>query len=136
MVVTYARRHGLKSLGVGIGLRRSFYEELPRTERALDWVEIIPENFLSLGGRSHRALEACRERWPVLPHGVGLDIGGPDALDVDYVTALASLVKHVDAPFFSDHLCYSRLDGVYLHDLLPLPFSEAVVEHVVPACAR
>ncbi|WXH32261.1 hypothetical protein WA016_06243 [Myxococcus stipitatus] len=132
MVVTYARRHGLKSLGVGIGLRRSFYEELPRTERALDWVEIIPENFLSLGGRPHRALEACRERWPVLPHGVGLDIGGPDALDVDYVTALASLVKHVDAPFFSDHLCYSRLDGVYLHDLLPLPFSEAVVEHVVP----
>ncbi|WP_342374931.1 DUF692 domain-containing protein [Myxococcus stipitatus] len=132
VVVTYARRHGLKSLGAGVGLRRSFYEELPRTERALDWVEIIPENFLSLGGRSHRALEACRERWPVLPHGVGLDIGGPDALDVDYVTGLAALVKHVDAPFFSDHLCYSRLDGVYLHDLLPLPFSEAVVEHVVP----
>ncbi|MBZ4407138.1 DUF692 domain-containing protein [Myxococcus sp. MISCRS1] len=132
MVATYARRHGLKPLGAGIGLRRSFYEELPRTQRTLDWVEIIPENFLSLGGRPQRALDACVERWPVLPHGVGLDIGGPDALDIDYVTALAALVKRVDAPFFSDHLCYSRLGGVYLHDLLPLPFSEAAVEHVVP----
>ncbi|MCY1021587.1 DUF692 domain-containing protein [Pyxidicoccus sp. MSG2] len=132
MVATYASRHGLKPLGAGIGLRRSFYEELPRTERSLDWVEIIPENFLTLGGRPQRTLDACAERWPVLPHGVGLDIGGPDALDGDYVTRLAALVARVDAPFFSDHLCYSRLDGVYLHDLLPLPFTEAAVEHVVP----
>nr|WP_216612033.1 DUF692 domain-containing protein [Myxococcus xanthus] len=122
----------MKPLGAGIGLRRSFYAELPRTGRPLDWVEIIPENFLSLGGRSQRALDACAERWPVLPHGVGLNIGGPDALDDDYVRGLAALVKRVDAPFFSDHLCFSRLDGVYLHDLLPLPFSEAAVEHVVP----
>ncbi|MGE6762072.1 DUF692 domain-containing protein [Corallococcus interemptor] len=128
----YAERHGLKPLGAGIGLRRDFYEALPRTARALDWVEIIPENFLTLGGRSQRALDACRERWTLLPHGVGLNIGGPDALDDDYVTRLAALVKRLDAPFFSDHLCYSRLGGVHLHDLLPLPFTEAAVEHVVP----
>jgi uncharacterized protein (UPF0276 family) len=63
---------------------------------------------------------------------VGLNIGGPDALDEDYVTRLGALVKRVDAPFFSDHLCYSRLGGVHLHDLLPLPFTEEAVEHVVP----
>jgi len=129
---SYAQRHGLKPLGAGIGLRRGFYETLPRTERQLDWLEIIPENFLTLGGRSRLTLEACAERWPVLPHGVGLNIGGPDPLDEDYVTQLAALVKQVDSPFFSDHLCYSRLAGVYLHDLLPLPFNEEVVEHVVP----
>jgi len=129
---SYAQRHGLKSLGAGIGLRREFYEALPQTERSLDWVEIIPENFLTLGGRSRRALDACAERWPVLPHGVGLNIGGPDALDEDYLTRLTALVKEVDAPFFSDHLCYSRLGGVVLHDLLPLPFNEEAVEHVVP----
>jgi uncharacterized protein (UPF0276 family) len=110
---SYAHRHGLKPLGAGIGLRRSFYEALPSTERPLDWLEIIPENFLSLGGRSQHTLQACAERWPVLPHGVGLNIGGPDPLD-------------------EDHLCYSRLAGVYLHDLLPLPFNEEGVEHVVP----
>ncbi len=129
---SYAQRHGLKPLGAGIGLRRGFYETLPCTERALDWLEIIPENFLSLGGRSQRALDACAERWTLLPHGVGLNIGGPDPMDEDYVTRLAALVKRVDAPFFSDHLSYSRLAGVYLHDLLPLPFNEEVVEHVVP----
>ncbi|MBJ6762065.1 DUF692 domain-containing protein [Myxococcaceae bacterium JPH2] len=132
MPASYAHRHGLRALGAGIGLRRDFYEALPRTERALDWVEIIPENFLTLGGRPQRALDACRERWSVLPHGVGLNIGGPDALDEDYVSRLAALVRRVDAPFFSDHLCYSRLGGVHLHDLLPLPFTDAAVEHVVP----
>ena len=132
MSKSYAQRHGLKPLGAGIGLRRGFYETLPRTERPLDWLEIIPENFLSLGGRPRQALDACAERWPVLPHGVGLNIGGPDPMDEDYVTRLAALVKEVDAPFFSDHLCYSRLGGVYLHDLLPLPFNEEAVEYVVP----
>ncbi|OJT16531.1 hypothetical protein BO221_49620 [Archangium sp. Cb G35] len=132
MPVSYARRHGLKPLGAGIGLRREFYARLPETSRALDWVEIIPENFLTLGGRPQRALDACVERWPVLPHGVALNIGGPEPLAEDYLSGLKALVERVDAPFFSDHLCYSRLRGTYLHDLLPLPFSEEAVEHVVP----
>jgi uncharacterized protein (UPF0276 family) len=122
----------LTPLGAGIGLRREFYEELPRTARALDWVEVIPENFLLAGGRSRRALDACAERWTVVPHGVGLNVGGPDPLDEDYVTRLKALVERVDAPFFSDHLCYSRLGGTHLHDLLPLPFNEDAVDHVVP----
>lgn len=132
MPLGFARRHGLRPLGAGIGLRREFYEELPRMHRALDWVEIIPENFLLNGGRPQRALDACAERWKVVPHGVGLNVGGPDPLDTDYVARLRALIERVDAPFFSDHLCYSRLGGVYLHDLLPLPFSEEAVEHVVP----
>lgn len=132
MSESYAQKHGLKPLGAGIGLRRSFYETLPATERTVDWLEIIPENFLSLGGRARHTLDACSERWTLLSHGVGLNIGGPDPLDEDYVTRLSALVKELDMPFFSDHLCYTRLGGVYLHDLLPLPFSEEAVEYVVP----
>ncbi|WNG35781.1 DUF692 domain-containing protein [Archangium minus] len=131
MSESYARRHGLKPLGAGVGLRREFYAQLPETSRALDWVEIIPENFLTLGGRPQRTLDACAERWPVLPHGVALNIGGPEPLDEDYLSRLKALVERVDAPFFSDHLCYTRLGGAYLYDLLPLPFSEEAVEHVV-----
>ncbi len=132
MRASYAHRHGLKPLGAGIGLRREFYAELPPTPRTLDWVEIIPENFLTLGGRPQRALDACAERWRVLPHGVALDIGGPHPLDEAYLTGLRTLVERVDAPFFSDHLCYTRLGGGHLYDLLPLPFCEEAVEHVVP----
>lgn len=127
-----ARRWGGEPLGVGIGLRREFYARLPETTRALDWVEIIPENFLTLGGRPQRTLDACRERWPVLPHGVALNVGGPDPLDADYLAGLRTLVERLDAPFFSDHLCYARLGGAHLYELLPLPFSPEAVEHVVP----
>jgi uncharacterized protein (UPF0276 family) len=132
MPVAHARRWGGEPLGVGIGLRREFYARLPETSRALDWVEIIPENFLTLGGRPQRALDACRERWPVLPHGVALNVGGPEPLDEAYLSGLQALVERLDAPFFSDHLCYARLGGAYLYDLLPLPFSPEAVEHVVP----
>ncbi|ATB41212.1 hypothetical protein CYFUS_006677 [Cystobacter fuscus] len=132
MPVAHARRWGGEPLGVGIGLRREFYARLPETPRALDWVEIVPENFLTLGGRPQRALDACRERWPVLPHGVALNVGGPEPLDEAYLAGLQALVERLDAPFFSDHLCYARLGGAYLYDLLPLPFSPEAVEHVAP----
>ncbi|XXF80402.1 DUF692 domain-containing protein [Myxococcaceae bacterium GXIMD 01537] len=132
MLASHARSTGLKPLGAGIGLRREFRDALPRTPRALDWVEIIPENFLLAGGRPRRMLDACAERWTLVPHGVGLNVGGPDPLDGDYLAALAALIERVDAPYFSDHLCYSRLGGTHLHDLLPLPFNEEAVEHVVP----
>lgn len=132
MSPTFRERHGLPYLGAGIGLRREFFDTLPLTRREAGWLEIIPENFMTLGGRPRAVLERCRERWQLLPHGVALDIGGPDALNDEYLEGLAGLVREVRAPFFSDHLCYSRLEGRYLHDLLPLPFNEAVVEHVVP----
>jgi uncharacterized protein (UPF0276 family) len=123
-------------MGAGIGLRSAFYDELPNISRPLDWVEIVPENFVTTGGRARRALAGCAGRWPVVPHGVSLNVGGPDPLDDDYLARLAALVDETSAPFFSDHLCYSRLGGVYLHDLLPLPFSDEAVEHVVPRVKR
>ena len=126
-------RHGLKPLGAGIGLRRELLRDAAahRAHARLggDHPRELPHAWAAA---PQRTLDACAERWTVLPHGVGLNIGGPDALDEDYVTRLAALVRRVDAPFFSDHLCYSRLGGVYLHDLLPLPFTEEAVEHVVP----
>lgn len=120
----------LPQLGVGIGLRREFFDELPATARPLDWVELLTENHLGWGGRAARALEACRARWPVVPHGVCLDLGGPDPLCDEYLEGLAALVERTGAPWFSDHVCYARLDGTYLHDLLPLPFTREAAAHV------
>lgn len=122
--------HVPMNLGAGIGLRREFQEELPSTARPLDWLEILPENYLGRRGRMKHGLEACAARWRVIPHGVSLDLGGLDPLNEEYVDGVAGLCQTLDAPFFSDHLCFSRVDGVYLHDLLPLPFTREAATHV------
>lgn len=128
----YARRHGLELLGAGIGLRREHFDALPKTARRIDWLEVIPENFLTFGGKPRRTLDACVERWPIVSHGLSLNLGGPDVLDAAYLDQLRSLTRRLASPFFSDHLAYSALGGRQLHDLLPLPFSREAVAHVVP----
>jgi uncharacterized protein len=122
----------LPYLGAGIGLRRELFDALPRTTRALDWVEVTPENFLGKGGHLRRGLDAARARWPIALHGVSLNVGGLDPLDDEYLSGLRRLADLTGAPFFSDHLCYGRVGGVYLHDLLPLPMNDETVAHVVP----
>lgn len=118
-----------RCLGVGVGLRHALFDATLATERRLDWLEVISEGFLTQGGRARWVLEQARARWPIVPHGVSLDVGGLDPLDEGYLERLAELTQRVDAPFFSDHLCFSRHRGVYLHDLLPLPFSPEAAAH-------
>lgn len=120
--------------GVGIGLRRAFHDELLATERRVDWLEVIPENFMGLGRRPSLVLDRCLERWPVVPHGVALSIGGPETNDA-YVDALTRLLERVDAPFFSDHLCYASIRGLQTFDLLPLPFCREAVAHAARRAA-
>ena len=110
--------------GVGIGLRREHFDAVLRTNRRIDWLEIVAENFVGVGGRARYALDACVERWPIVPHGVALSLGGSDPLDDALVDGLARLCAAIDAPFFTEHACWSRLRGRPSHDLLPLPFTE------------
>jgi hypothetical protein len=78
-----------------------------------------------------RALDACAARWPVIPHGTSLDLGGLDPLDDAFLDGVAALAARLDAPFWSDHLCFSRVNGVWLHDLVPIPFTREAADHVV-----
>ena len=117
-------------VGVGIGLRRAHFQPYLASSRRVDWVEIIPEAFLDSGGLSGRALDVACERGPVIPHGVSLNLGGCDPLDVRRLDALARLCDDLGAAWYSDHVCTSAIDGVQSFDLLPLPFHEAAVEHV------
>jgi uncharacterized protein (UPF0276 family) len=82
------------------------------------------------GGRFPAALSACAERWPIVTHGLTMSLGGPDPLSRDYLRTLASFAKTVRTPWHSDHLCFGVVDGVALHDLLPLPFTERAASHV------
>ena len=115
--------------GIGLGLRKPFAAALLESGRKVDWLEVTPENWVFFGGRARRLLDACAERWPLVPHSVSLDVGGLGGLDPVFLGAVAALVKRTGAPFWSDHLCYSSLHGRPLHDLLPLPFTQEAVEN-------
>jgi uncharacterized protein (UPF0276 family) len=117
--------------GFGLGLRPQHYAALlDGDDNAVDWLEIVSENFLVDGGRPLAMLDRFAERWPLAMHGVALDIGGSDPLDRDYLRALAKLARRVRPALVSDHLCWNRLRGVRMHDLLPLPHTGEAVRHV------
>jgi uncharacterized protein len=114
--------------GFGIGWRRPHHAELLRTDDPPDFLELIVENHLFQGGFRRRELDAIRERYPLVAHGVSASIGGPEAFDVAQIGALEALLGHLDLSDYSDHLCWSR-DGRQDHlDLLPVPFTHASVE--------
>jgi uncharacterized protein (UPF0276 family) len=116
--------------GFGLGLRAQHYEALLAGQVDVDWLEIISENYLVRGGRPLHMLDRIAERYPLVMHGVSLDIGGRDPLDRDYLRGLAALARRVRPHRISDHLCWTRHEGVQMHDLLPLPQNEDTVRHV------
>ena len=118
-------------LGFGLGLRAQHLGEILQHPPAVDWFEIISENFMVAGGKPRRNLEFVRERYPVVMHGVSLSIGGTDPLDPAYLRRLKQLALEIEPAWVSDHLCWTGTDGVNSHDLLPLPYSEAAIKHVV-----
>ncbi len=118
-------------LGFGLGLRPKHYEALLGERRGcVDWLEALTENYLGLGGKPLHYLTRLREHYPIVLHGVSLSIGGTDALDMAYLRELRTLADRIEAAWVSDHLCWTGVDGTNLHDLLPLPFTEAALEHV------
>ncbi|MCA9669897.1 MAG: DUF692 domain-containing protein, partial [Myxococcales bacterium] len=126
--------------GHGISLRHEYYAELlaDDSEHALadvDWVEVISENYFEPGGRPWRALERVRRDVPVVIHGVSLGVGNTDRFDERYIEQLRELVARIEPAAISDHLCWGAFGGHHSHDLLPLPFNEACVEHVVARVA-
>ncbi len=120
--------------GVGIGLRMPFAAEL--LERAPDqvrWLEVHPENYVRRGGRYPAVLDACRARWPVVTHGLTMGFGAVEPFDRAYMSDLRAFLDRLDTPWHSDHLCFAAVDGLFVHDLIPLPFD---AETLAVAVAR
>jgi uncharacterized protein len=121
-------------LGVGVGLRTTHTAEiLERAERGalrVDWLEAISENHMVRGGRPRRIVEVLRAHRPVALHGVSLNLGSADPLDRAYLDELDALARRVEPPWISDHLCWTGVGGRNLHDLAPLPHTEAALRHV------
>ncbi|UQA63956.1 DUF692 domain-containing protein [Polyangium aurulentum] len=123
-------RLGLPDLGVGVGLRVPHYTEIFETQPAVDWFEIISENFMVAGGMPLANLERALARYRVVQHGVSLSIGSTSPLDWDYLRSLRALLRKTGSPWVSDHLCFTGAGGVDAHDLLPLPYTEEALRHV------
>ena len=129
-----------KFLGVGVGLRPKHYAEIlgeSFTARlGIDWFEAISENYMVPGGRPLRMLDEVRSRFPIALHGVSMNIGSADPLDDDYLARLDAVARRFEPEWVTDHLCWTGIDGRSLHDLLPLPYTETVIDHVAERIAR
>ncbi|HSC09073.1 MAG TPA: DUF692 domain-containing protein [Steroidobacteraceae bacterium] len=119
------------SPGFGLGLRPDHYEAVLRNAPAVDWFEILTENYLVPGGKPLHYLTRVRERFPLAMHGVSLSIGSSAPLDFEYLREVKALARRIEPAWISDHLCWTGVGGANLHDLLPLPHTEEALRHVV-----
>lgn len=122
--------------GFGLGLRKQHYSDFLEARVAVDFLEVISENFMVDGGRPRQILREVRARYPVALHGVSMSLGSADGLDGAYLTRLRALVDEVEPLFVSDHLSWSRIDGFSSHDLLPLPYTREALDVVCANVAR
>ena len=117
--------------GFGLGLRSDHYSDFIERRPAVDWLEIISENYMVPGGLPLQQLDWIRRDYPMVMHGVSLSIGSTDPLDMAYLGELKALAERVQPAWISDHLCFSGVDHRRLHDLLPLPYTRASLDHLV-----
>lgn len=124
--------------GVGLGLRWAFLDEVAagRTPESIRFFEISPENYMRRGGSIPHALDVVAERYPILTHGLMMNVGGTTELDPEYLRELRRFCERMGSRFHSDHLCWTGSDGAILHDLLPLPHDEQAIARCVDQIHR
>ena len=115
----------------GIGLRPPHYQAMLATAPSVSFLEVHSENFFGDGGQPLKYLRRFREDYPISTHGVGLSLGSTDPLDADHLRKLKRLVDAINPVLVSEHLCWVGVNGRFLNDLLPLPYTQESLEHVV-----
>ena len=118
-------------LGFGLGLRPQHYSDILEASPKVDWFEAISENYMVSGGQPLRMLDKIRARYPIVLHGVSLSIASTAPFNENYLKDLKTLAARVEPQFVSDHLCWTGVHGVNLHDLLPIPYTREALDHVV-----
>lgn len=117
--------------GFGLGLRVEHYADYLGAPQPVDWLEIISENFMVRGGKPLSVLDQIKERYPIAMHGVSMSLGSTDGVDRQYLDDLKKLIRRVDPVRVSDHLCWTGMNGINTHDLLPLPYHDKALTHIV-----
>jgi uncharacterized protein (UPF0276 family) len=122
-------KKALPKLGVGLGYREPLEAATLANEDSIDFLELMSEHYISDGPTENETLERINH-FRLIPHGLELSIGNCAELDYEYLGKLKTFLKKIDAPWWSDHLCFTGTERRRLHDLLPLPFSMEAVKHV------
>ena len=115
----------------GIGLRALHHEAIVREHPHIGWLEAHSENYFADGGAQLEHLANARALYPLSLHGVGLSLGSTDPLDVVHLDKLKRLVDWSEPAFVSEHLSWASVDGTFLNDLLPLPYTEEALDHMI-----
>ena len=118
-------------LGFGLGLRTEHYAYIEEHKPDVDWFEILTENYMVPGGKPLDHLDKIRNDYPMVMHGVSLSIGSTDPVNKNYLKDLKQLMQRVEPHWISDHLCWTGVNDTNSHDLLPLPYNEESISHVV-----
>jgi uncharacterized protein (UPF0276 family) len=126
-----ANRWNLPDLGYGLGLRTSHFPHILKHQPQVDWFELLSENFMDTDGRPRYVMDKVAAEYPVVLHGVSMSVGSTDPLDLDYLKKLKALAKRTNALWVSDHLCWTGVSGLNVHDLLPMPYTDESLAHVV-----
>jgi uncharacterized protein (UPF0276 family) len=123
-----SRFNAFTEYGIGIGLRIPHYGHILERKPAVDWFEIISENYMLDAGRPLNVLDQILESYRVVQHGVSMYFGNAARPNREHLRRLKRLVKRTGSPWLSDHLCWGSVDGRYTHDLLPMPYTWEAVE--------
>ena len=120
----------LPNPGLGLGLRSKHFNYILEQKPEVDWFEVISENFMDSAGRPRQVLRQIAEQYPVVMHGVSLSIGSTDQLNQEYLKKLKSLAAEVHPLWISDHLCWTGVNSLNTHDLLPVILNEESLAHI------
>lgn len=116
--------------GSGIGLRSLHYQYIITKKPKVNWFEVISDNYFCSGGLPLFYLEKIRQDYPLTLHGVGMSLGSTDPLNLDYLTRLKNLAAKVEPDLISEHLAWISVNNHYLNDLIPLIYTEKVMDYV------
>lgn len=121
----------LPKLGLGVGLRNEHFNYILDEKPKVDWFEAISENFMDSGGRPGWVIRQIAEHYPIALHGVSMSLGSTDPLNQDYLHRLKLLADDIQAKWVGDHLCWTGVQSINSHDLLPLPLNQESLNHVI-----
>jgi uncharacterized protein (UPF0276 family) len=120
----------LPRLGAGLGYRQPLHRDILANAGRIDFLEFISDQYLYASPDRLAGLLALRDRFPLVPHGVGLSVGTAEPLDAEYLDRLAHVVASCGAPWFSDHLSFTKVPDTDIEQLMPLMFTEQSLDAV------
>ena len=121
-----------EDIKIGLGFRREIAQSfLDQDVINPDFIEVAPENWIGLGGYWGDVFRKVTDMYPLILHGLSLSIGSPEEVDWSFLKKVKAFIKEFNVDIYSDHLTFAKIDNAHLYDLLPIPFREDSIKHVV-----